>query len=279
MTPWHYRWLCQFAYIDLPKKAVAGLALREIVFLLQREHETGSLPCGPLSPDALETLSVLRSTPELAALTLVEYTNRNASTGLVFLLLQSPDKGYHLIFRGSETRGCGAPTGVDWLDNLLAPFAGSIQYPEIAAIAARFPDARVVFSGHSKGAHNALYALASLPNERARAVVFNGQGFAPAQLARPQKKRLARQSVNYVARTDPVGALLYHPEHRVFTRVRPGVHPHALSAFVFDRGGRPVPALRSLRSYAVEFSSRAALPAQLRKNCESHCTNSAFMLQ
>lgn len=259
MTPWHYRWLCQFAYIDLPKEAIPGLPLQKICSLLQKAHDSGSLPCGPLSPDSLEALSVLRSTPELASLTLVEFINRNSSTGLVCCLLRSPDGTHHLLFRGSETRGCGVPTGVDWLDNFLAPFAGSVQYPEIAALARRFPDAKVVFSGHSKGAHNALCALAALPSERARAVVFNGQGFSPTQLTRPQKTRLSRQAVNYVTRTDPVGALLYHPERRVFTKARPSVHPHALSAFLFDRKGRPLPALRSLRSYAIEFSSRAAL--------------------
>lgn len=279
MTPWHYRWLCQFAYIDLPDSVRPGLTLREISALLRKAHDSASLPCGQLSPDHLEALSVLRSTPELASLVLLEYINRNASTGLVCLLLRAPDGSSHLLFRGSESRGCGVPTGVDWLDNFLAPFAGSVQYPEIAALARRFPDSGIVFSGHSKGAHNALYALASLPNERARAVVFNGQGFAPFQFSRPQKTRLARQAVNYVTRTDPVGALLYHPEKRVFTKVSPSVHPHALSAFVFDKKGRPVPSLRSLRSYAIEFASRAALSPQLRKNCESHCTKSAFMLQ
>ena len=259
MTPWHYRWLCQFAYIDLPKEVRPGLTLQKISSLLQKAHSSGSLPCGPLPPDSLEALSILRSTPELASLTLVESINRNASTGLVFYVLRDQSGCFHILFRGSETRGCGVPTGVDWLDNFLAPFAGSLQYPEITALARRFPDARVVFCGHSKGAHNALCALASLPNERARAVVFNGQGFSPSQLTRPQKTRLARQAVNYVTRTDPVGALLYHPEKRVFTQAHPSVHPHALSAFVFGKKGRPLPAFRSLRSYAIEFSSRIAV--------------------
>ena len=258
MTPWHYRWLSQFAYIDLPADLALPLSLREIASTLLSRHESSSLPCGRLPPDSLEALRVILSTPTLASLTLTEYLNRNSSTGLVCYLLLAPDKSLHLLFRGSESRGCGVPTGVDWLDNLLAPFHGSIQYPEITALARRFPDARIVFSGHSKGAHNALYALSSLPNPIARAVVFNGQGFTPSQLTRPQRARLARQAVNYVTRTDPVGALLFHPEKRVFTRTQGHSHPHALSSFSFDRRGRPIPSLRPLWSFALEFSSRAA---------------------
>lgn len=272
MTPWHYRWLCQFSYINLPKEAAPGSTLREIAVLLQKASQSAALPCGTLSEAAIEALRVISSTPELASLTLVEFINRNASTGLVFHILRDPSGVIHVLFRGSESRGCGVPTGVDWLDNLLAPFHGSIQYPEIAALARRYPDARVVFSGHSKGAHNALYALASLPNDRARAVVFGGQGFSPSQLTCPQKSRLARQAVNYVAKTDPVGALLCHPEKRVFVRTQGSAHPHALSSLSFDRRGRPVPALRPLWSYALEFSSRIAVrPKVLPLSKEAAC--------
>jgi len=259
MTPWHYRWLCRFAYIDLPAPVSPDRPLREITRLLLSLNDSSSLPCGPLSDSDREALRILADTPALADLILEEYINRNSSTGLVCCVLRDASGCRHIIFRGSESRVCGVPSGVDWLDNLLAPFTGSVQYPEIAALAQRYPDARVVFSGHSKGAHNALYALASLPGEYARAVVFNGQGFARSQLTRAQQTRLSRQAVNYVARTDPVGALLFHPEKRVFVRVRPGVHPHDLAALSFDSGGRPRPALRPLWSYALEFSSRIAV--------------------
>ena len=259
MTPWHYRWLCQFAYIDLPKEIAPGRTLAEIAARLKSLHESAALPCGPLSPADLEALQIIRADPDLSALTLLEYTNRNSSTGLVCSILKAPDQSLHFLFRGSESRGCGVPTGVDWLDNLLAPFRGSIQYPEIAALVRRFPHAQSVFSGHSKGAHNALYALAACPDPRARAVVFNGQGFSPSQLTRAEKSRLAHQAVNYVTRGDPVGALLYHPEKRVFTRALPGVHPHSLAAFAFDESGCPRSAFRPLWSFALEIASRLAV--------------------
>lgn len=268
MTPWHYRWLCQFAYIDLPADLALPLSLHDTARLLLSRHESNSLPCGRISSADLEALAILRTTPDLAALTLEDYVNRNATTGLVAYVLRAPDKSVHLLFRGSESRRCGVPTGVDWLDNLLAPFQGSVQYPEIAALARRYPNQPIVFSGHSKGAHNALYALASLPNERARAVTFNGQGFSPGQLTRVQKSRLARQTAHYVTRTDPVGALLHHPEKRIFVRPQPDSHPHSLAAFSFDSSGQPIPALRPLWSYALEWSSRAAVSrtAAVRQN-------------
>ena len=262
MTPWHYRWLCQFAYINLPSSVSPGQTLSEIAARLRSLHESSALPCGKLSPSDLETIQIIRADPDLSALVLLEYTNRNSSTGLVYFVLRAPDESLHLLFRGSESRGCGVPTGVDWLDNFLAPFHGSVQYPEIAALARRFPKARAVFSGHSKGAHNALYALASCPAPDARAVVFNGQGFAAGQLTRSQKSRLARHGVNYVTRGDPVGALLFHPEKRVFTRAQPGVHPHSLAAFEFDVSGTPRPGLRPLWSFALELTSRLAVTPQ-----------------
>ena len=259
MTPWHYRWLCQFSYIDLPltmaRRRGQSLAVlsRELLAL----DEQRALPCGRLSDSDREALRVLAATPELARLTLLDFLNHNSSTGFVAYAFRSPDGGVHCIFRGSERPGCGVPTGVDWLDNFLAPFRGSVQYPEIAAFARRFPDSRVTFSGHSKGAHNALYALAALPNDRASAVAFNGQGFSPGQLTRPQRSRLAAHAVNYVVCGDLVGSLLWHPERRVFVRRQSTDDPHALSSLSFNRRGQPVPGCRPLWSFALEWATRA----------------------
>ena len=257
MTPWHYRWLCQFAYINLPPDVRPGQTLSHIVHTLSALDARRALPC-PLSDADREALSVLARTPELASLVLAESINRNDRSGLAACLLRAPDESLHLIFRGSESRGCGVPTGVDWLDNFLAPFFGSLQYPEIAALADRLAGRTVTFSGHSKGAHNALYALSSADSPSASAVVFNGQGFAPGQLSRPARARLARSAVNYVTRGDIVGSLLYHPERRVFVRRSPAAHPHALAAFSFDSAGQPLPALRPFWSLAVEWGTRAA---------------------
>ena len=258
MTPWHYRWLCQFAYIDLPPSLVRrGQSLGDIARALL--DASLRLPCGPLSTDETEALRILRATPALASLVLIDFVNRNAGSGFVAYALRAPDDSVHCILRGSERRGCGVPTPVDWLDNFLTPFFSSVQYEDVSALARRFPDARVTFSGHSKGAHNALYALASLSNDRAAAVVFNGQGFVPGQFTRPQKKRLQRQAIHYVTRGDVVGSLLWHPERRIFVRRQGTENAHALSSLSFDRRGQPVPAHRPAWSLALEAGTRLCL--------------------
>lgn len=255
MTPWHYRWLCRFSYIDLPEDLIKerGITLGRIAGELMARDERGGLPCGRLHDEEREALRVIRETGELSGLYLTEYINRNRGSGLAAYLFRAADGGMHVIFRGSESPGCGVPTGIDWVDNILAPFAGSVQYEEIRALAGRFPEERVVYSGHSKGAHNALYALAMTPNRRAAAVAFNGQGFAAGQLSRAQKDRLRAQGVNYVTRGDVVGVLLWHPERRVFVRKQGKGNAHALESFSFDGKGEPVPAMRTLWSAALEW--------------------------
>lgn len=265
MTPWHYRWLCQFSYINPPGPLREGTSLGALALELLSLNENHLLACGSLSAADLETLSVIRATKQLHELILVGFINRNPSTGLVVYVFRAPDDSIHIIFRGSETRGCGVPTAIDWLDNFIAPFLGSVQYREIEALAGRYPESRVCFSGHSKGAHNALYALASIANPRAQAVTFNGQGFAPGMFTKPQKKRLRQQGVNYVVRGDLVGTLLHHPEKRVFVKRQGSDHPHALSSLTFDSSGQPTPARRPVWSYAVEWGTmRCLLARQLR---------------
>jgi hypothetical protein len=235
MTPWHYRWLCQFAYIDLPddlphREAEMHSVCRE---LLRRDQEN-LLACGSLSDSDREALRIILRTEALSRLRIIGYVNRNSTSGFSAYALRASDGSVHCLFRGSEGVGCGVPTAVGWIDNFLAPFRGSVQYKDAAAFAAPFSQRSITFSGHSKGAHNALYALAVSPNRNARAVVFNGQGFAPRQLTPSAEKALAQRGVNYVTRGDLVGILLRHPEKRIFVRRRRGEHPHSLGSFCFD---------------------------------------------
>lgn len=265
MTPWHYRWLCQLAYIDPPEPLRKGWSLGELSRELLAQNERNELPCGKLSARELEALSVVSDTQALSRLTLIDFVNRNSSTGLVAYILQSADGGFHIVFRGSESRGCGVPTSVDWLDNFLAPLIGSIQYPEIERLARRFSSERsVVFSGHSKGAHNALYAL-SAACIGARAVTFNGQGFPARLLSHAQKRRLRLRGVNYVVRGDLVGLLLRHPERRIFVRKHGSGDPHALSSLSFDRFGQPVAVRNPLWSLAFAWGFLKYIHARARR--------------
>ena len=262
MTPWHYRWLCQFAYIDLPENMPKhGQALCSAARELLSRDEKGTLACGGLSDSDRTALRVICQSEVLGQLEVIDFINRNSSTGFAAYVLRAPDQSIHCIFRGSEGRGCGVPTAIDWIDNFLAPFHGSVQYDDISALAARFSGKQVTFSGHSKGAHNALYALSVHGDERARAIVFNGQGFAPGQLNRSERAKLARSGINYVVRGDVVGVLLAHPERRVFVRREKGEHPHALSAFSFDERGEVRTALRPVWSLAVEWGTKCCIRA------------------
>ena len=227
MPPEMLAWLCEFCYIDLPCALVRRLA-------------RGPFP--------------LRET----RLLVLHYVNRNADTGFVGYSFLAPDESVTLALRGSESGPC-APSLVDWADNFAAPFAGSVQYQDIYRLVNRYPAGPLTITGHSKGGHNALYALAVARNPQARAVAFNGQGFRRDQLDRAQKARLRAQAINYVTRSDIVGALLYHPETREFCAARLDENAHALSAFLFQPDGYPVPAGRTCASRAIEAASRIAL--------------------
>lgn len=275
MTPWHYRWLCQFAGIDLPDDLTGrGVTLFSLAQELDARDERGALPCGRLAAGEKEALRVIRETKELGGLRLWDYVNRNSGSGLVAYALREEEGGAVCIFRGSERPGCGVPSGVDWLDNFLAPFRGSVQYEEIRALAGRYAQERTVFTGHSKGAHNALYALAVSPDEQASAVAFNGQGFAPGQLTAGQREKLAGRGVNYVTRGDVVGVLMWHPEKRVFVQRQGDAPAHSLESFRFDGAGEPAPAMRTLWSVAVEWGTkRYLMSAQRRGLLSGDCAN------
>lgn len=267
MTPWHYRWLCQLAYIDLPQDMQpVGQKLRDAAGELLKRSEKGSLDCGALSKENQEMLRIIMMSSVLGELRLLAYVNRNDSTGFAAYALEDAAGSIHCIFRGSERYGCGVPSAIDWIDNFLSPLYGSVQYKDVERFAARFKQAEVTFSGHSKGAHNALYALARSDGNPKRAVVFNGQGFAPGQLTHSEKARLRQDGINYVTRGDVVGVLLRHPEKRIFVQRQKGVRAHSLSGFLFDGQGQPIPARRPIWSRAVErVSSRTVRLAAARK--------------
>jgi len=243
MNVWHYRWLCRFSYIDLPQQGT-GMRGRQL-----GEAARQLLEAGGLSAEEREALQVICRTQTLRELVLLDYMNRNAGSGFVGYAFASPE-GVECIFRGSEAGS------IDWADNFLAPLFGSVQYADAEEFAARFKGQSITFSGHSKGAHNALYALAVSGGEACRALTFNGQGFAPGQLTRTQRRRLGRLGVNYVVCGDVVGLLLQHPEKRFFVRRAEGQDAHALAAFSFDGEGRPVRCTPPLRAIMPQWASR-----------------------
>lgn len=254
--------LCGLTYRNPPENVTLRLArgkevpIRDMCRELLRLSDTGELPCGELRHWEWETFSRLMHTE----IDIIRYINRNDSSGFVGMAFRDKRGQIVAAMRGSETSmGC-APNDIDWVDNFAAPFSVSVQYQDAEDFANAFPTDNLTLTGHSKGANNALYALSVAMNESARAVVFNGQGFACDFFHAEQRRTLRQRGVNYVVADDLVGALLCHPENRIFVRGKPGVNPHAPEAFEFHDNGNPIPAMRTLRSRAIDLASRAALP-------------------
>lgn len=236
--------LCAFSYIHLPRELALKLPMR-LGALCRVLHDGGQSACEELDEGARRLLLALADTLETAALTMTEYIDEGFGSG--FAACGFAARGGQIIaMRGSESRGPCAGH-IDWIDNFAAPFVGSRQYGDIEKMLAGYKDGPLLITGHSKGGHNALYALAVSPNALARAVAFNAQGFGRGQLSAMQKQRLSARGVNYVTRGDLVGKLLSHPEKRVAVCACPylsggsGIEiAHRLGSLCFSPGGELV---------------------------------------
>lgn len=257
MTVREYLNLCWMAYIDMPPLFVSVLErggavpVAALADSILRMDAAGTLECVKLNEPAREAARQLMD----SAAVVVDYINENDAGGFVAYVVQEGDETV-IAMRGSESPGECVDTYVDWVDNVCEPFAGSVQLASIKRLAERYSNGMVLFVGHSKGGHNALAALAVSENPEARAVAFNGQGFARDALNEVQARRLRKRGVNYVVADDIVGALLYHPERRVYVAKRDGANAHMPEAFTFDENGKPVKTRRSPGSYAVEAATR-----------------------
>ena len=259
MTPKDYLLISWMSYLDLPALYAELLDRRGRVPLaafadsILRMDRAGELRCVRLYDAARDAAREMLSLPGA----IVEYVNSNTGSGLVAYVIQMPEETV-VAFRGSERAGECVSSNIDWVDNVCEPFVGSVQMEEIERIAQAYPQGKVVFTGHSKGAHNAMATLALSENPQAQAVVFNGQGFAADALTVEQQATLSQRAVNYVVYRDPVGALLYHPERRIYVQGPEKGDPHRPEAYRFDEAGQPIPARRSLGSRVIEGTTRIA---------------------
>lgn len=258
MTPWQLSLLCQLAYYDFPEGSGAlGRTAAQLAQALLDDE-------GELPPYGREPMVAITQDPVVGAMVLTAREVDLTQPGFAAYAFASPAEGRVIAMRPTESHT--SLSGImDWSDNFLAPLVGSTQYQSVERFVNRFPEGRLTLTGHSKGAHNAMYGLAVAENGEAACVCFDGQGFARCQLTQQQKDRLRQGAVNYVTRNDPVGALLYHPERRVF--VQQSCEPaHALSCMVFGDDGYPIPARRPLWSYLVEALT-TGLAAKWGRSC------------
>jgi hypothetical protein len=275
MTTQELLYLSWLSYIDLPELYRTLIArggkvpVSALADTILRMDAAGALPCVKMYDAARAAARAMKDSTAV----LTGYVNDNQTDGFVAYTFE--DGGETVVaMRGSESRGECVPTNIDWTDNFCEPFAGSVQYPQIEKIASAYPSGNVIFTGHSKGGHNALYARAVSQNPNARAVAFNSQGFARGALNQAQTDCLEKSAVNYVVSQDLIGALLGHPERRVYVKQAAGTEAHMPEAFLFDEDGEPVPTLRAPKSLLTEFVTRAvdrALNGGTREKLKKFC--------
>lgn len=243
--------LCELARFDVP-----GSLLPRIDCCL-----TAGMFAAALESTEPEN-ALLKAIPNnraLSSLQMIDYRNRNGQTGFVGCAWAVKGGETVCVFRSSEARALGDGGFEDWTDNFLAPFSGSVQYPDVRAFIAPYKNReKLVFTGHSKGAHNALYALSVTQNLHAVCRCFDGQGFSLGQIKGDAARRLQTRAVNFVQQNDIVGALLCHPETRVFVKSVAGRNAHALDALSFDILGEAVAGRRPCLSRVVQLASCAA---------------------
>ena len=251
--------LCMMAYLDLPPlhagiiKRGGSVPVAAFADSVIRMDAAGIANCAKLTDNYRNIAREMMNSDAVIA----DYINDNAGSGFVGYVVKSGDETV-IVMRGSETPGECTNDYYDWVDNVCEPFSGSAQTKVIEKIIREYDSGKVIFTGHSKGGHNALAALAISDNNQATAAAFNGQGFGEDALDEWQKRKLWERGVNYVVADDVVGAIMEHPEKRVYVRKRDGANAHMPDAFVFDEYGDPVRAVRSAGSLAVEALTRIA---------------------
>ena len=275
MTVRDYLLLSWLAYLDLPEyyrnilSRGGTVPVPAFADAVLRMDAAGALTCVRLYDAARDAAREARNLDA----ELTGYVNDNENSGFAAYVIRAGDETV-VAMRGSESRSSCAGSSVDWVDNVCEPFVGSVQLNAIREIIAPFSQGKVAFTGHSKGAHNALAALSVSKNPQARAIAFNGQGFGADALTGAQKEILRRRAVNYVVASDVIGALLEHPEKRVYVRQVPGTNAHYPEAFSFDDKGNPIPAKRAVRSRVAEAVTRLTerlLPENLKGGISNVC--------
>lgn len=258
MTPEQLSLLCAAAYFNPPECTKRAL----YAGLLTLGALCRAILCTEGADGCAKTLLKRLILDPALDLPILRYENKNRSTGFVAYAFQV-EGGTICAFRGSESSVCGHISLTDWEDNFLAPFVGSVQYPDIEEFIGRYQRGRLILTGHSKGAHNALWALARTSNPNAICICFDGQGFSRGTLTREEKRQLSSRATNNVSVGDIVGALLMHPERRVFVKKQGNLNAHELCSLTFDAQGAPVPGTRPLKSYIIELTSTVYVNAHL----------------
>ncbi|MDO4547653.1 MAG: DUF2974 domain-containing protein [Clostridia bacterium] len=261
MTPRDLALINRLIYYDPPDNTLKRIGCCLSAGMMAEEIIAHPPQCADFTRDDADSLKPVLSNCAIRDLIIAGYINHNDSNGFVAFAFEGGDETV-LAFRGSESAPGCVVSNVDWVDNILSPFNRSIQYRDVERFINNYKVGPLVTTGHSKGGHNALYSIAVAENESARCVAFDAQGFSSGQLDSRQKRRLKHRCVNYVYRRDVVGALLCHPEKRVFVKGSKLVDPHSLDALAFDVNGDPIAAKQAVIPHLIGLGT-CALPLPL----------------
>lgn len=260
LTDYQYSILSDLAYEDIPGHYLNGVPAMTAQELCRKLIEDGKASGGsPEFRSSVESIAYSTS-PEYADLQSLVFkggVDKTSTTGFTAIAFGLPDGGGTIAaFRGSDAQA------IDWADNFGAGITGySVQYNDVKSFMATFAgEGDVYVTGHSKGGHNAMYAAATSPNVVGGAA-FDAQGFPPSRrvLNSQETARLQNSGlVNYVAESDTVGAILDHPEKRVFVKTKEDrspfdiVYNHTLDSLLFNEDGSAARGSRSLYSVIAQ---------------------------
>ena len=187
------------------------------------------------------------------------YNKGKGKSGICFYDFLWKENTRVLAFRGSEANSGNVLKEKDWQDNFYMALFDSNHYPDINKYLKEKIqyDCTIYVTGHSKGGNNALYACSI--DKRICGRVFDAPGFG---LTITDEQILAlkqRDIINYVCCDDWVGAVLTHPEKRIFCNGRypisgvlDMISGHMLQQFSFDNNDNIISSDRSEHSIAVE---------------------------
>lgn len=186
------------------------------------------------------------------------YQDGIGQNGLCFYDFLYPYSSRIIAFRGSKFNSGDPLKEKDWQDNFYMALFESNQYNDIADYLKSIKyNCTIHATGHSKGGNNALYCRSI--DERVTGCVFDAPGFG-ITLSGTQYNYLKNSDViNYVCCDDWVGAILCHPERRVFCKNKVETDglfdlmtAHIPQQFIFDEHDNIVEQERTERSITFE---------------------------
>lgn len=236
--------LSRIAYMNIAdgtefKDKIKNKSLKELAEQLIQEKEAGNPRDfgsfgGLTNKEQYKMLEDIKNGkyPNLSNLKLKDYDNQNETNGFVAYAFYDANNPKNVVcaFRGSEGNPVGdegflaglrGKTGIDWIDNLYLGTKGvSAQFEPTKSFVERnmVQGGQTFVTGHSKGSANAAYACAVI--DGVTGFGFDGPGIGQA-LTPEEIERLKKSGfINCVNQNDPVGALLFHPEKRIFAKHR-----------------------------------------------------------